>query len=278
MPPNKGLIQDPAVSLLVGNITNNENSAPLFLDKAATKDDGMVYHSYVDVHNAVIEAAAKIGSTFQADKIFAFDDSVIIATILRSELDLNDVPITVLPVNKDSLNNPKNGWPEGKGGVLLVTLVDDNRCTTSKYANVLKTCYEFSSLLVVSAFSKLKEKRGSLPCGTQFCFGFQVLDVAQRFPWQTKSSISTITEHNKKAERCTSIAAFKKKRDEKLAMKRREERMDVFNMLVTTENPDVSMKEEPSNDLDNIHRDLLSADHITKQLIEDSKRGLYGGI
>jgi len=275
MPPNRGNSLEQAMNELNVDLTYAQ-AVPSVPDKAPNKEDGKVYHSYTDLHHASLGMVPSI-RVFQPDVILAVDDGCVPAMIVCNELAV-DRQVTMLNIR---VNNAVEQWlDDGSASVVqgarvvLVTLMDAGRKQLQKIVNETMRRYSPARIAVAVPYCKDKPKQGVLSDDIDLIVGsgsIRVVNTEHCFPWDTSSWEMTIEEHNKKAERCTSVAAFKKKRDEKLA-KKEAERLSAMSRLMSTENPEMEIEDNDKDDLPNLHNDLLGADAIMRHLMEDAAK------
>uniref|UniRef100_A0A7S2PCB1 Phosphoribosyltransferase domain-containing protein n=1 Tax=Leptocylindrus danicus TaxID=163516 RepID=A0A7S2PCB1_9STRA len=274
--PNKNNVVDALESLNINELVETIETVP---DKEPTKDEGNIFYSYDDVHTAAIAASqkAQLRGVSTPDAIIALGTSGSIpATILQTEL-INDTTtkIPILSVDVDDKGSITqwfdasigHGQKVNGGSVLLVDLLhlDGDNVRLSRCVEKLQQRHQPCKITVVVAF-------GAVETPSSYIVGSTIpsnnnCEVNQYcFPWDAKSTQCNLVEHNKKSDRCASIAAFKKKREAK--MKERADRWSAMEKLQATENPPLSSVESslPAGS----SGDIFSADAITKHLVDDA--------
>lgn len=161
--------------------------------------------------------------------------------------------------------------------MLLVDLlhieIDGTNARLSRCVEELKQRHQPSNIAVVAAFAV--ENSGYIVGATVTNTDNSEVNQHQHcFPWDAKSTQCSLTEHNKKSDRCTSIAAFKKKREAKL--KERTDRWSAMEVLQATENPPTSSSAGGGPGVAVAAKgDIFSADAITKHLVDDAGMAVH---
>lgn len=243
-------------------------------EKAPNKEDGIVYHTYTDLHNAALGMIPSI-RMYQPDAILALDDGCVAAAIVSNELG-RQTPVFSIRLNRGSTMAAEQWLDEGSAAivrdarVIIMGLIDAGRKLLQYVVEEIQSRYNPTKIAIAVPFSKDKPKNGVLPDNIEWIFGSGAILVANTrhcFPWNSYSWEITIDEHNRKAERCTSVAAFKKKRDEMVLKKQINRRNASKKIMSNGHRENVAHV----NDLPNLHNDVLGSNAIMMHLMETEK-------
>jgi hypoxanthine phosphoribosyltransferase len=182
-------------------------------------EDGKVYYSYADIHDAMSSLVPTLRKDFQPTVMIAIGGGGFIpARMLRTELKVPVLAVS-LELYDDTTNSVRetgvvcHQWFDEAsepgslvqgGNVLIVDEVDDTR-TTLQYAveQVIKRCKP-AKVGVCVVHDKKKPKKGVLPANVQYFAAEQVDDTWCVYPWDCAEYGRNIAEHEALARQCNS--------------------------------------------------------------------------
>jgi len=177
--------------------------------------DGKVYFSYAQIHEAICSLVPQIRTFEPAIMIAIGGGGYIPARILRTELNIPLLTVSVELYNDATCTRrdqvKKIQWFDTTFGtrnevygkrILIVDEVDDSR-TTFKYVvdEVVKTIQP-SAVAVAVVHNKLKPKNAELPEDVLYLAGENVEDYWNCYPWDAGQYGHNIWQHEELAMKC----------------------------------------------------------------------------